>query len=679
MKKIVLSIIFVWHLLGSYAQETDSLLYLLASTTDDTVKVKFFGQLSRIYRKAKPDTAMLLAQEGLELAKQVDFPLGQARLLNNVGDIYVAVGDYTQALEAQLESLDIYKRIKATREAGKTLHAIALLYEDQEDLKLTLSYFLEEYKTLVINSDPIDQLWNLLGLSRIYIKLKMVDSSNYYSEQAMVTAKNIYNNNLPGDLLNTIADLFVYRRQYNQALTTYRQSALELTGSDDYREICIAYLGIAKLLKNAGKFDSSIFYAKKSLLLSQQNGLLLGQLSSYGLLVDIYKSHQNIDSAFFYQQLNNKIHDSLFGAKKVREFQNTVFANQMEQHRMRSAEAAYRSRVKIFVLAAGVLTFLVITLLLIRINRHKQKANFLLNKQKVEIDQQKLKIERAYMELQSAQAHLVQSEKMAGLGQLTAGIAHEIQNPLNFVNNFSEVNNDLLDELKKEADNGNWKAAAVLVNDLKENELKILAHGKKADAIVKGMLQHSHAGSGVKEPTDINALCDEYLRLSYHSYRAKDKSQHGGQAGFYASLQTDFDRSIGDNNIFPQEIGRVILNLLNNAFYAVNEKRKQQPEILADGVAPYQPTVYVSTKKMGDNLFITVKDNGNGIPPKILNKIFQPFFTTKPAGQGTGLGLSLSYDIIKAHGGEIKVESEEWEGLPSGQAGTTFIIQLPFV
>ena len=255
-----------------------------------------------------------------------------------------------------------------------------------------------------------------------------------------------------------------------------------------------------------------------------------------------------------------------------------------------------------------------------------------------------------------AERQLRHSEKMASLGELTAGIAHEIQNPLNFVNNFSDVNKELIDELKNELVTGNVQLANEIADDIKANEEKINHHGKRADSIVKGMLQHSRANTGQKELTDINALADEYLRLAYHGLRAQDPS-------FNATTKTEFDNSIGKVHIIPQDIGRVILNLINNAFYALNEKQKQNP----DG---YEPTVTVSTKKEKDKVEIKVKDNGNGIPQKVLDKIFQPFFTTKPTGQGTGLGLSLSYDIVKSHGGELKVETREGNG-------SEFMIVLP--
>jgi two-component system NtrC family sensor kinase len=289
----------------------------------------------------------------------------------------------------------------------------------------------------------------------------------------------------------------------------------------------------------------------------------------------------------------------------------------------------------------------------------------LIAQQKVELEKQvkerTSELKQSLEDLKSAQAQLIQSEKMASLGELTAGIAHEIQNPLNFVNNFSEVSAELIDEMEKEFVEGNKEDGIEIASDIKQNLEKIIHHGKRADAIVKGMLQHSRVSTGQKELTDINALADEYLRLSYHGMRAKDKS-------FNATLQTDFDAGIEKINIIPQDIGRVLLNLFNNAFYGVTEKKNAPPS--PKGEVTYEPTVSVSTKKINGKVEIRVKDNGIGIPQKILDKIFQPFFTTKPTGQGTGLGLSLSYDIIKAHGGEIKVETKEDEGVE-------FLFSLP--
>lgn len=300
-----------------------------------------------------------------------------------------------------------------------------------------------------------------------------------------------------------------------------------------------------------------------------------------------------------------------------------------------------------------------------------------------EITQQKDELEATLNKLKATQSQLIQSEKMASLGELTAGIAHEIQNPLNFVNNFSELNKELVDELQSELKLGNAEEAITISNDIKENEEKINHHGKRADAIVKGMLQHSRASSGTREPTDINALCDEYLRLAYHGLRAKDKS-------FNATMKTDFDENIGKINIVPQDIGRVILNLLTNAFYAVTEKKKGFTTSGGGTGIPqttYEPTVSVKTSlnRISESgkpeVVISVSDNGNGIPQSAIDKIFYPFFTTKPTGEGTGLGLSMSYDIItKGHGGQLKVITKTGEGSngDSGQeTGTTFKIILP--
>jgi signal transduction histidine kinase len=308
------------------------------------------------------------------------------------------------------------------------------------------------------------------------------------------------------------------------------------------------------------------------------------------------------------------------------------------------------------------------------VSAQKEKLELIVAERTAEITKQKDELMHAFTELKNTQSQLIHSEKMASLGELTAGIAHEIQNPLNFVNNFSEVSSELLDEMNEEIEKGDMKEAKLIASDIKQNLEKINHHGKRADAIVKGMLQHSRKSTVEKESTDINKLADEYLRLAYHGLRAKDKS-------FNATLLTDFDESIGMIEVIPQDIGRVILNLITNAFYACAERlalsavdvsrstTNEQKNASED--EDYKPTVSVSTKKLKDQIIISVKDNGKGIPKHIVEKIFQPFFTTKPTGEGTGLGLSMSYDIVtKGHGGELKVDTIQGKG-------TTFNITLP--
>ena len=368
-------------------------------------------------------------------------------------------------------------------------------------------------------------------------------------------------------------------------------------------------------------------------------------LRDYRLIAELYKKINNGKKAAETYAIFLAKQDSLLADQG--KYRSISFEAEQQMNEKEHSIANLESQNKIASLYRNFLMGIAALLLLFVIGiyqrfRFKKNANLVL--------------EKTLDNLKSTQSQLIQSEKMASLGELTAGIAHEIQNPLNFVNNFSEVSTELVDEMNEEIQKGNLEDAQQIAADLKENLNKINHHGKRAGDIVRGMLQHSRSSRGSKEPTDINALADEYLRLAYHGLRAKDKS-------FNATMDTDFDPSIGLVNIIPQDIGRVILNLITNAFYAVNEKKKRE-------ATNYEPTVSINTTQSAKNILISVRDNGNGIPKNILDKIFQPFFTTKPTGQGTGLGLSLSYDIVKAHGGELKVETKEGEG-------SEFIIQIP--
>ncbi len=363
---------------------------------------------------------------------------------------------------------------------------------------------------------------------------------------------------------------------------------------------------------------------------------------------------KNLDSAYHYAKVEADLNAKIFNETNQNKVQSLAINEQVRVLEEKAKLKNYQTELKQRGLVIGLVVVIVVALFFYRSNRKEKRA--------------KESLQTALSNLKSTQSQLIQSEKMASLGELTAGIAHEIQNPLNFVNNFSEVSSELIKEMVDEVDKGNTEEVKAIAGDVVQNLEKINHHGKRAADIVKGMLQHSRSSSGKKEPTNINALADEYLRLAYHGLRAKDKT-------FNATMKTDFDETIGNINIIPQDIGRVILNLITNAFYAVNEKATLRQ---AQGDS-YEPTVTVSTKLESSAegikgitkiIKIIVKDNGNGIPQKILDKIFQPFFTTKPTGQGTGLGLSLSYDIVKAHGGELKLETNEGEG-------STFTIQIP--
>jgi len=395
----------------------------------------------------------------------------------------------------------------------------------------------------------------------------------------------------------------------------------------------------------------------------------IGNLSKgYNKLSALDSIRGNYKGAYENYKLYAAYRDSLQKKELEKKELQAAFDKKQAQQQIEKEKEDRRNSVRQILLFAFLLGFITIATTFFIAYKREQKGKNLVNVQKKEI-------ETTLSELKSTQAQLIHSEKMASLGELTAGIAHEIQNPLNFVNNFSDVNRELIEELKNEKSNLKSEEQHEILNDIDQNLEKISFHGRRADAIVRGMLQHSRTSSGQKELTDINALADEYLRLAYHGLRAKDKS-------FNAKLETDFDPSVGRINIVAQDIGRVILNLINNAFYAISDKAKLQsanlptPQgVLRTGQADYDPQVIIQTKRMsgktnGERVEISVSDNGNGIPKNIVDKIFQPFFTTKPTGEGTGLGLSLAHEIVKAHGGELKVETKEGEG-------TKFIIVIP--
>jgi signal transduction histidine kinase len=463
------------------------------------------------------------------------------------------------------------------------------------------------------------------------------DSSAKYCYAAVTISKEINDSILICKTLGTLGEYFIAIKEFDSALV-YIRGALKISMLKSKFDLAFGFNDLSQIYQAKQQTDSSIYFATMAARISSQINSKAQLLRSYKYLSALYRKKGSLDSAYKYLSLEVSTNDSIYSIEKNKQLQ---LINIREENRKREADQQkleLQNKIKIYALISGLVVFTFIAVILYRNSRKEKKAKIILQKKNTFIEQ-------TLGDLKATQSQLIQSEKMASLGELTAGIAHEIQNPLNFVNNFSELSNELIDEMKEELLKGNYEDANSIADDIKQNLEKINHHGKRADAIVKGMLQHSRSSNGVKEPTDINALADEYLRLSYHGLRAKDKT-------FNATLKTDYDESIGNINIIPQDIGRVLLNLYNNAFYAVAEKKKQQPEV-------YEPTVSVVTKKMRGKISISIKDNGNGIPQKIADKIFQPFFTTKPTGQGTGLGLSLSYDIVKAHGGEIKVETKK--------------------
>ncbi len=585
-------------------------------------------------------------QTALKISEEVSDKNTMAWLLQMIGNINQGEGNETEALKNYFSSLKIREELGDKVGMGQSNAVISQMYAIQRNYSEALrrdSIALKIYKELGDKAPNWGLPMCIAGIAGTYeLQGDFNDSSGY-----KLTAKEMYSQ----AEINFITSLKLWQKTGNK-------------------------VGIANLEARLGdiyvkqkKFTLSRDYFEKALQTYKETGTKIEIQNTYQNLSNLDSIQGNYKQAYEHYHMYILYRDSIFSEETTKKSVQVQMQYELDKkeavakaaQNKKDADSRRIKNQQYFTIAAlgiVVLAVIIIALIQFRNNKHKQKAN-------VALQQQKEKVESTLSELKSTQAQLIQSEKMASLGELTAGIAHEIQNPLNFVNNFSEVNTELIDEAGQEIGKGNIEEVKIILNDIKDNEEKINHHGKRADAIVKGMLQHSRSSSCVKEPTDINALCDEYIRLSYHGLRAKDKS-------FNATIKTDFDESltadeagIGKINIIPQDIGRVILNLLTNAFYVVDEKKKS-------GIQNYDPTVSVSTKNLKDKVEVEVKDNRNGIPQKVLDKIFQPFFTTKPTGHGTGLGLSMSYDIIKAHGGEIKVQTKENEG-------TTFIIELPVI
>ncbi len=643
MKKIFSAslLLFFFCTKCAYAQQgnNDSLKALLSKTKEDTTRVNLLSQLSYSYLFSDPDSTYLFAQEGHKLAQAIGYTKGEMLCKEDLAGFWWTVGDYATATKLLLQALSFAHSENDTSHQEFIYSVLANVHRDQGDYNEALLYT-KKYEQLTNAKDS-------LQIGATYYEMNKPDSALVYFKGAESTSYDW--------TILMLAKIHSKLNHDSLAFHYYRRSIREFSEIKQMKRLAGAYNGIAELFKKINAIDSALYYAAQALAIAQKKKFNKEILQSYLLLSDLY-SKTDAAKAFNYLHLAIVSKDSLYNQEKQRQILSYKFNEELQQRETEKLQAQYKNQIKIYILLGILIVVVVIGIILWRYNQQRKKAYAQLEKQKNETDQQRAKAEEALTELKSTQAQLIQSEKMASLGELTAGIAHEIQNPLNFVNNFSEVNTELIDELGQEVDKGNLDEVKAIANDIRENEQKINHHGKRADAIVKNMLLHSRSSTGKKEPTDVNALADEYLRLAYHGMRAKDKT-------FNAKFETDLDPSIEKISVIPQDIGRLILNLINNAFHAVSETQKQNQ-------AGYEPTVTVGTSKLNGAIEIKVKDNGNGIPQKVLDKIFQPFFTTKPTGQGTGLGLSLAYDIVKAHGGEIKVNTRDGEF-------TEFVVHLP--
>jgi two-component system, NtrC family, sensor kinase len=650
-----------------------SLYRSLSDARSDTARMEVYVNLGSYYQLENRDSSNFYLEKALPIAVNLNLKLDEASILNNMGVILMQQEKFSRSLEFYLKALNIAKdpAIEKTithLPPGQSPRSVRMLMlSDCYDLIGLLNAYtgnwIDNTKNQLKNYREAEKYAKAAGDRRrvAYITFHMgiaymnegkLDSAILFSKNAISTFSDLKDQSGLGRAMKYLGDIYERMGNFDLAANTILQAIPLLIETNDHLHRGLAYISLSSVYADLKKIDSALYYAKESLKIFEKRKDQAWKRDAYNLLASHFDYLGRTDSATMYLKLAKSLSDSLSveERKNLLAFQDVVIDEQAKLEKLEKEKIETRERLRIYLLTSGIFIFIIIVFLLYRNNQHRKKTNEILRLRNE-------KIENTLHELRSTQAQLIQSEKMASLGELTAGIAHEIQNPLNFVNNFSDVNRELLSEMNSEIEEGNYDEVKKIAKDLTDNEEKINHHGKRADAIVKGMLQHSRTSSGQKEPADINALTDEYLRLAYHGMRAKDKS-------FNTRFETDLDPDLPKLNVVAQDIGRVILNLINNAFYAVNERAKQN-------IPGYDPIVIVSTEKINDKIEISIRDNGNGIPDTIKEKIFQPFFTTKPTGEGTGLGLSLAYDIItKGHGGELKVETKEGDG-------SEFTIELP--
>ncbi|MBP6825933.1 MAG: tetratricopeptide repeat protein [Saprospiraceae bacterium] len=638
----------------------------------DTVKYDLHMYIGIANQYVNPGRSVHELNEGLKIARKIDHKDRIMGALLTLGFMYSHIGEPVKSIEMHQEVLQYARETK-----GDTTMALAFIgenYEAQGDLVNALNYSRRSflgYEKAIKNGVLLDERGYPAGpmrMGQIFHKMRQLDSAMYYAQMSYqrVLEKPEASRFFYCSICNLLGDIHSELKEPDEAIRFYRLALNKAVELDYLSSIQQSQSSLANFFHKANQPDSAIYYATQAYEGAKKIKGFEVMKNAAGLLRTVYEKQGNYAKALYYNDLSIAARDSVSGAEKVREVQKLTYKEERRQEGIRqeieAQKIAYKNQIRIYSLLTVLIGLLLLATVLYRNNHQKQKANALLQAQKEEIISQQVQLQTSLENLKSTQTQLIQSEKLASLGEMTAGIAHEIQNPLNFVNNFSELSVDLANELKLEIEKleipeKDKEYVSEILGDLTQNQQKINLHGKRAAGIVSGMLQHARTSTGTKEPTDLNALADEYLRLSYHGLRAKDPN-------FNAAMVTNFDPAIGMADVIPQDMGRVLLNLINNAFYAVAQKKNQN-------LAGYEPKVTVSSRRISPEMVeIRIKDNGTGIPEGVKAKIFQPFFTTKPTGQGTGLGLSLAYDIVtKGHGGTMEVQTVEGQG-------TEFILHL---
>lgn len=661
-----------------YLNKANELGYYLAETNPDSAFIFLDSQLKLCqkakYKKGEAEALKIYGNaylgkgdfkasltyynRALAIAKAANEGEIIPGILNNIGLVYANLGNYTEALNTYFEAIKGAEKINNSFVKGAVLTNIAGIYFEQDKLNEAEVNYL---KALEIDSASGDVRRVVLSYNNIG-DVKFKQNKPYEAiknlKKGYAIALDLNSPELIEMTLRTLAGIYFALDSIEIAEKFYRES-IALSKQNSYGVPYVKSLtGLSDLLYEKGNPKEAIGYAIEAKVQAEKMGQTFLMRNANEVLSKIYEAEGNSAAALKTYKLFKQYNDSINDLRSQRVAATLEAEYKFSKKALQFEKESLRQWWLIFSAFAGLLTIGVILFIITRNRNRLNKAYHTLQEKKQEIEQKNVILEHTLGQLKETQLQLIHAEKMASLGELTAGIAHEIQNPLNFVNNFSELNTEIIDEIETEAEKGNLIELKELLHDLKSNEQKINQHGKRADAIVKGMLAHSRTGVGAKKATDLNALAKEYLRLAYQGHKTRDP---GFESDYHFRPAADLPLI----EMIPQEIGRVLFNLMQNAFYAVMEQGKQ-------GNPDYKPNVDVSLKREGDLVKVYIRDNGTGIPEANRSKIFQPFFTTRPTGQGTGLGLSLSYDVIKAHGGEILVESKEGEG-------SDFIITLPVV
>ena len=660
MKKSITILLLLFGLWWNANSQTkaERLEKVVMLAQNDSQRVELLNNLADVYKFSNPDSAILFANSARIIAKRINDIEQELWSVLLLGLSHITLGNDAEALQNILWCLKVAEEENLMDLKAKSLIQMGIIYTRMGEYEKALNYHKNAGDIFDSIQNHTFSAFTKTHISKSFLYLNRQDSALYYGSQE-------YNKNLVEEWVNhyylvNLGKVYQHIGNTKLALAYLRET---LENVQTFERLFNSNFALARLYKQENNIDSCIYYAEKTQRIVMESGIHNHIIEVNIFLSEIYetinteKALQYLKTALLWKEKLDKLGKSTAISSFIE------FDDKEKHYQAESIRIEYQNKVQrlwIFSIAGALISALLVAYILFRNNKIKQKINAQLQLQKEEIVIQKNKAESALANLKSTQSQLIQSEKMASLGELTAGIAHEIQNPLNFVNNFSEVSKELAEELKEEAQKPKLDSSLIseLAEDIVSNQKKINHHGQRASGIVKGMLEHSRTGDGKKESTDLNALADEYLRLAYHGLRAKDKS-------FNADFKTQFDVTLPKVNVIPQDIGRVLLNLINNALYAVDKRAKENHK-------DYKPELIISTKKLDGQIEISVKDNGPGIPKEIQEKIFQPFFTTKQTGSGTGLGLSLSYDIVKAHGGELTVETKEDEG-------SEFIIHLPIV